>query len=150
MNVVYQQAAAIPLRYKDQELQVMLVQTRSGNKWTIPKGLIDSGFTAQETALQEAYEEAGIKGVLHSDVYDEFSYEKWQGICKVQVFLMNVESELSHWPEKYFRKRKWVGVEQAIKMVKYSALGEMIRKLERESDLVDKVSNTAAPNKSKQ
>ncbi|NOQ96994.1 MAG: NUDIX domain-containing protein [Calditrichae bacterium] len=149
MGVVYQQAAAIPFRFEAQQLQILLVQTRSGNRWTIPKGLIDPGFTPQETALQEAYEEAGIKGVLHPDVFGEFSYAKWQGVCKVQIFLMKVESELSHWPEKYFRQRKWEDIDQAVKMIKYSGLGEVIRKLERESDSLDILTKSRAASKSK-
>jgi phosphohistidine phosphatase len=129
MSVLYQQAAAIPFRYQDQKLQVMLVQTRSGNKWTIPKGLIDPGFTPQETALQEAYEEAGIRGYLYPDVIGEFSYAKWQGTCTVQIFLMTVEQELDHWPEKYFRERKWVDIELASTMIKYPELGKLIQEL---------------------
>ena len=136
MSMIYEQAAAMPYRFKGQKLQIMLVQTRSGNKWTIPKGLIDPGFTPQETALQEAYEEAGIKGVLHPDVIGEFSYSKWQGICKVQIFLMKVENELSHWPEKFFRQRKWVDIDQATKMIKYSGMAEMTNKLARNKNIV--------------
>jgi phosphohistidine phosphatase len=136
LSTIYKQAAALPYRFERQQLQILLVQTRSGNKWTIPKGLIDPGFTAQETALQEAYEEAGIKGMLHPDVIGEFSYSKWQGVCKVQIFLMKVEHELSHWPEKFFRQRKWVDIDQASKMIKYSAMAEMIIKLARKKNII--------------
>lgn len=137
--MIYEQAAAIPYRFEEQQIQIMLIQTRSGNKWTIPKGLIDPGFTPEETALQEAYEEAGIKGKLHPDVFGEFSYSKWQGICKVQIFLMKVEKELIHWPEKYFRQRRWVNTSQVMKMIKYPALGKVIKKLDREHDLRDRL-----------
>jgi 8-oxo-dGTP pyrophosphatase MutT (NUDIX family) len=43
--------------------KVCLVQSRSGKRWVIPKGCIERGQTALETALQEAWEEAGLMGV---------------------------------------------------------------------------------------
>jgi len=129
MSMIYEQAAAIPVRLVAQKIQILLVQTRSGNKWTIPKGIIDSGFTAQETALAEAYEEAGLKGALHPEIFGTFSYAKWQGTCKVQVYLMKVDEALSHWPERYFRDRKWVNIEQSDQMLKYPALSELIHKI---------------------
>ena len=127
--MIYEQAAAIPVRLVAQKIQILLVQTRSGNKWTIPKGIIDPGFTAQETALAEAYEEAGLKGELHPAIFGTFSYAKWQGTCKVQVYLMKVDEELSHWPERYFRDRKWINIEQSDQMLKYPALSELIHKI---------------------
>ena len=126
MNLIYEQAAALPLRLASEKLQVLLIYNRSGHKWTIPKGIIDPGFTAEETALAEAYEEAGIKGVLHPKSCGNFSYAKWQGICRVQVFLMKVQEELGHWPEKYFRERRWVDQVESHKMIKYNWLNKII------------------------
>ena len=40
------------------------ITSRNGKRWVIPKGWIDPGQTAGETALQEAWEEAGLTGAL--------------------------------------------------------------------------------------
>jgi len=130
MNIIYEQAAALPVRLSSDKLQVLLVETRSGHQWTIPKGIIDPGFTATETALAEAFEEAGIKGVLYPKLFGSFSYPKWQGICRVQVFLMKVQEELGHWPEKYFRKRRWVDQGESREMIKYAGLNKIIDTLD--------------------
>ena len=47
------QSGAIPLRNG----RVCLITSSNGKRWVIPKGLIDPGHTAGETALQEAWEE---------------------------------------------------------------------------------------------
>ncbi|UCF63297.1 MAG: NUDIX hydrolase [bacterium] len=133
MSMIYEQAAALPVRLVAKNIQILLVQTRSGDKWTIPKGIIDPGFTAQETALAEAYEEAGLKGALHPEIFGTFSYSKWQGTCIVQVFLMKVYQELIHWPERYFRERKWVNLEQSARMLKYPALSKIIDKINKDT-----------------
>ena len=52
------QAAALAIRRG----RVCLITSRNGKRWVIPKGWIEPGQTAGETALQEAYEEAGLVG----------------------------------------------------------------------------------------
>ncbi len=63
------QAAALPVRNG----KVCLVTSSNGKRWVIPKGLIEPGQTAGETALQEAWEEAGLVGVLEPDPIGSFS-----------------------------------------------------------------------------
>src|SRR2546423_5117901 len=55
-----QQAAAIPVRLG----QVCLISSRNGKRWVVPKGCLEPGKTASEIALQEAWEEAGLVGLL--------------------------------------------------------------------------------------
>jgi len=57
------QAAAIPIRSG----QICLVTSSSGKRWVIPKGMIEPGTTAGQIALQEAWEEAGLVGVLRPE-----------------------------------------------------------------------------------
>ena len=45
---------------KSKEIEILLIQDAK-DRWTIPKGHIEEGETAQETALREIGEEAGIK-----------------------------------------------------------------------------------------
>src|SRR5215204_3945299 len=99
------QAAALPLRNG----RVCLVTSSNGKRWVIPKGLIEPGQTAGETALQEAWEEAGIVGVLSAEPIGSYIYEKWCGTCFVTVFMMNVTEVLQDWPEREQRQRSWVG-----------------------------------------
>ena len=66
------QAAALPLRRG----RVCLITSRNGKRWVIPKGWIEPGQTAGETALQEAWEEAGLAGAIEGEPIGSYLYEK--------------------------------------------------------------------------
>src|SRR5690242_7526318 len=95
------QSAALPVRNG----RVCLVTSSNGKRWVIPKGLIEPGQTAGETALQEAWEEAGLVGTIEADPIGSFLYEKWCGTCHVLVYLMRVSEVALHWPETDLRQR---------------------------------------------
>jgi phosphohistidine phosphatase len=128
MKIIYYQAAAIPYRSTNQQWEILLVTSRNHRQWTIPKGLIEPGMTAEQTAIQEAYEEAGISGILYPDHWIEFSYRKWQGICQVRAYLFRVDQELENWPEKSIRQRRWVSFSEARKLIKFPELRKFLKK----------------------
>ncbi len=121
------QAAAIPI-YNG---KVCLVTSSSGRRWVIPKGLIDPGQTAGETALNETWEEAGLAGVLHTEPVGSYLYEKYGGLCHVTVFLMQVTDEADDWPERSTRERVWLTLEEAIERIRDAGLREILESLSR-------------------
>ena len=129
MTDVFPQAGAIPYRIAPNKIQVLLISTSSGKNMTIPKGLIDPGYSATETALNEAYEEAGIKGRLLTTPVGSYGFIKWGGRCMVKVFAMTVTHELDRWPEMDMRRRVWTNFETAARIVKHSDLGALILKI---------------------
>jgi 8-oxo-dGTP pyrophosphatase MutT (NUDIX family) len=126
-EIVYKQAAALPFRYSDDFLQIMLITSRKNKKWIIPKGLLEEDLTEYELAVKEAYEEAGISGRVSDRSLGVYKYEKWGGICIVRVFPFHVDGILDRWPEDYFRNRKWFNPNEAIGVVDNSELKDIIR-----------------------
>jgi 8-oxo-dGTP pyrophosphatase MutT (NUDIX family) len=117
------QAAAIPLKMG----QVCVVSSRGGKRWVIPKGCLEPGKTASEIALQEAWEEAGLVGVLQPDPVGSYLYDKAGITCHVLVFLLNVTQVCEHWPEETFRERHWLTPAQALSRIEDRGLREIIR-----------------------
>jgi 8-oxo-dGTP pyrophosphatase MutT (NUDIX family) len=107
------QAGAIPVRGGT----VCLVTSSNGKRWVIPKGLIDPGHTAGEAALQEAWEEAGLVGLLSPEPVGSYLYAKWGGTCHVTVFRMEVTEVAEDWPERSVRQRRWVSIAEALQML---------------------------------
>src|SRR2546423_4348484 len=101
-----QQAAAIPVRLG----QVCLITSRNGKRWVVPKGCLEPGKTAAEIALQEAWEEAGLVGVLQPDPVGTYLYQKAGFTCHVTIFVMIVTDTAERWPEDDFRQRCWLDV----------------------------------------
>ena len=77
-------------------------------KWGIPKGLVDPGDTHEETALNEAWEEAGINGRLLGAAIGTYRYRKWGTRLTVAVYVMEVLEQAERWEESAFRQRRWV------------------------------------------
>ena len=108
-----QQAAAIPIRRRGSELEVCLIRKRLGGSWGIPKGTVDSGQTHASTALNESWEEAGLRGRLVGDALGIYKYEKYGRPLTVMVFVMEVLEHHKDWIEAGIRERKWASFEEA-------------------------------------
>lgn len=107
--------------------QICVVSSRSGKRWVVPKGCLEPDKTAAEVALQEAWEEAGIVGVLQPDPIGTYFYEKAGFTCHVTVFLMSVTDSAEDWPECHFRDRCWLTAPQALLRIDDPGLRELIR-----------------------
>ena len=119
------QAAAIPFH----DGRVCLVTSSSGKRWVFPKGLIDPGHTAGEAALIEAWEEAGLVGVLEGGPIGSYVYEKYELEHHVLVFCMTVSEVHEAWPEKSIRERVWVTVVEAMDRVEELGLQDILRRI---------------------
>lgn len=120
---VNRQSAVIPVLGD----KVCLVLSRSGKRWVIPKGCMEPGKTAGEIGLQEAWEEAGLSGILNPDPIGTYCYEKDGRKYHVLVFVMNVTEMSDTWPESSWRQRTWVGFKQAAVRIEEYGLQEMFR-----------------------
>jgi 8-oxo-dGTP pyrophosphatase MutT (NUDIX family) len=126
MTDIFFQAGAIPCRTTTDGLEIVLISTSSGKHWTIPKGVIEPGASAEETVHNETLEEAGIKGKLVVPSIGIYRFKKWGGICHVEVFVMMVKDLLDEWPEAAMRRRILLDCLQASRKVKHSELGQLI------------------------
>lgn len=117
------QAAALPIRNG----RVCLITSSNGKRWVIPKGVIEPGQTAGETALQEAWEEAGLVGALRPEPIGSFVYEKWCGLCHVTVFALDVKEMKQNWPERNFRQRIWTTPIGAVERLDDAGLIDILR-----------------------
>jgi len=107
--------------------RICVVSSRSGKRWVVPKGCMEPGKTAAEIALQEAWEEAGLVGVLQPEPIGSYFYEKAGFTCHVTVFLMTVTDMAEDWPEREVRERRWLSVPQALERLDDPGLRELIR-----------------------
>lgn len=122
-NGYIRQAAAIPVLTG----KICLVTSRSGKRWVVPKGVIDPGKTAEEAALQEAWEEAGLVGLLKPRPVGSYVYEKWGNTCLVTVFMMHVTRVHTQWPEQQSRQREWLEFADAVERIGDPGLADIVR-----------------------
>jgi 8-oxo-dGTP pyrophosphatase MutT (NUDIX family) len=125
---ILRQSGVLPYQYKNGTLHVLLVTTTSGQDWIIPKGKIEKGLTASESALKEAVEEAGVQGMITGGSIGSYRFKKKKTgrICRVEVFPMKVEQEMTEWEEEGKRKRCWYPLREAAARVSNTELQELI------------------------
>lgn len=111
------QAAALPYRIRQGQLQFCLVSVRRGASWTMPKGNIEQGESGPECAGREAFEEAGLEGRVLEPALCRFVASKGKKSVEVTVWLLEVEDCLKKWPEKKSRARQWVSPRKAIRLL---------------------------------
>lgn len=120
---VIRQAGVIAVRNG----QICLVSSRNGKRWVVPKGCMEPGKSAGEIALQEAWEEAGLVGLLQGEPVGSYVYEKDGFVCHVILFAMNVTGVVDSYPEAGMRQRIWLAPGIAHTRVEDAGLGDILR-----------------------
>ncbi len=136
MREILRQAGAIPFRHDPSGFRVLLITSRDTGRWIIPKGGIERGLTAAQSAEREAYEEAGVEGTLDHIPLGFFTYNKRlrSGASKpaiVEVYAMRVEKQLKKWPERSQRRLEWMPVLKAMALVQEPGMVQLLRRLEQ-------------------
>ena len=125
------QVAALPWRGQGSALQILLVSSRETRRWVIPKGWPMKGKTDHEAAAQEAYEEAGLDGVIVTTPAGDYEYLKRlksgaARLVKVDVYPLQVTGEHATWPEKGQRTLQWMNPVEAALAVQEPDLRDLI------------------------
>jgi 8-oxo-dGTP pyrophosphatase MutT (NUDIX family) len=126
---MFRSSGVIPFRWKNGELQVLLVTTKRKKHWIIPKGIIEPGLSPEESACNEAWEEAGVKGALVGDQVGHYHTTRQDNVHQVEVFLFEVRKSNPDWPEKKIRRRLWLPYKDAATRVREPELINLIKRL---------------------
>ncbi|KAJ3115119.1 hypothetical protein HK100_001454 [Physocladia obscura] len=102
---------------------VLISSSKRRNVWIIPKGGAEDDETSEQSALREAFEEAGLRGSIRSFLCN-FRTEKADtktGLRKLtdfDFFLMDVTICETEWPESHSRAREYFSATGASEMLK--------------------------------
>lgn len=123
------QAAAIPCRLSSRGgIHVLLITTGSG-QWGIPKGYVEADEDDHEAAAREALEEAGVAGTVLRPRLGQFHYERCGHEHRVNVFVMRVDDTFDRWSERKARRRAWVTLREAQRLVARAELRQLLRRI---------------------
>lgn len=85
------------------------------------------------SAAQEAYEEAGVEGVVSPAPAGTYRGVKRRddgnAEIAVEMYPLEVRTEFEDWPEKSQRRRRWANLEDACILLSEPELAPMIRAL---------------------
>ena len=135
---LFTQLAALCWRMTGTEREVLLVSSSSG-RWILPKGWPIANKTEAQTALTEAWEEAGVKkGKVTRRPVGSFLTAKRtlagdDEPCLLRVYAIRVDKTADIYPEREARDRIWVTPEQAASMVDEDGLRDIFAKFAKAS-----------------
>lgn len=130
-----QQVAALCYRDGKAGKQVLLITSRDTGRWIVPKGWPMEDKDDGEAALQEAWEEAGVrKADVSEQPIGHYHYDKGlndgQSVpVRADVYLARVTELRNAFPEAKQRDRAWFTPQEAADLVDEPDLGEILRNL---------------------
>jgi len=130
---------AIPYRHVDGEIVFLLITARRTGKWIFPKGGPMEGLTAAESAAEEAFEEAGVRGRVgaapagHYGTFEPRKPRKHQPGGEtpvlVEMYPLEVAEQFDDWPEKGERRRHWATLAEARRLLSEPGLVALAEKI---------------------
>lgn len=112
------------------DIEILLIQD-SKNRWTIPKGHIEHGETAKQTAIREIGEESGLThiqvltwlGKIH------FKYRRLDKLVLMttQIYLVrSLDNSETPKKEKWMNGIKWFSFAEALDAIEYEDIEKLM------------------------
>lgn len=126
------QVAALCTRKAGPDDEVLLITSRGTGRWIIPKGWPIDGCNGPETALQEAWEEAGVRASeVQKEPVGQYSFDKTLDDGTAQqvvttVYRIHVSDLANEYPEADQRQRCWVSPDVAAERVQEPELRDLL------------------------
>ena len=117
-------------RDKDGGTEILLIQDAK-NRWTIPKGHIEEGETAQQTARREIGEEAGLHNVDMLGWLGKIHF-RYRRIDKLvlmttQIYLVRARGDTNAiQKEDWMNDIKWFKFHDALDAIEYEDIGKLM------------------------
>lgn len=115
---------------KKGQVEILLVQDPK-DRWTIPKGHIEKGETARETAEREITEETGLQEM---DILDwlgkiHFRYRRQQSLVLMttQIYLVRAKGDTnSIKKEDFMNSIGWFSSNESLDMIEYEDITKLV------------------------
>jgi 8-oxo-dGTP pyrophosphatase MutT (NUDIX family) len=129
------QIGALPYTVIDGRVVFLLVTSRRSGRWIVPKGSIVAGETPWRSAELEALEEAGVEGIVEPEPIGTYRTIKQGGLTRqvveVDLYPLFVTKQHNTWLEQTKRRRHWVLLREARRLLSDPALAKLLTELSR-------------------
>lgn len=128
--VIERQSGAIPYAIVGATPVFLLVTSRRTGRWIFPKGRLAEGMEPWQSAEREAFQEAGVEGVIDTTPIGDYRTWKTRGLrrfaIEVDMYPLRVERQLDKWRETDERHRHWVVQSEVARLIPEKRLAELV------------------------
>lgn len=112
------------------DVEILLIQDAK-NRWTIPKGHIEEGETAKDTAEREVKEETGLEKVKVMNWLGKINFRYRRGsslvLMTTEIFLVQALGKTDQIkPEDWMNGIKWFPAPEALDKIEYEDIGKIM------------------------
>lgn len=112
------------------QVEILLIQDAK-DRWTIPKGHIESGETAKQTAEREIREETGLQEMTMQNWLGKinFRYRRQQSLVLMttEIFLVAAKGDTNDLkPEDWMKGIEWFPASEAVDKIEYEDIAKII------------------------
>ena len=122
---------AIPFIVEDGDVKLLMVTSLTRGRWVFPKGTLKKGEGKLKGCRREAFEEAGIKGKILSDLpitaVIKSKDKSKSDMMVVTYYPIFVTKQIKEWPEKKLRNRQWVPLDEIDHHLKKGDLRKVVK-----------------------
>jgi 8-oxo-dGTP pyrophosphatase MutT (NUDIX family) len=125
-------AGGAAFRWKDSELEIVIVKMKPKLRWQLPKGIVDPGESPEVTAVREVREEAGIEteriALIETIEYWYRSVRNGQPVRYhkyVHFYLLEYCSGDVSDHDHEVEEARWVSFDEAVEMLEFKSEREV-------------------------
>lgn len=112
------------------DIEILLIQDAK-DRWTIPKGHIEEGETAKQTAEREVKEETGLAKVKVLNWLGKINFRYRRGsslvLMTTEIFLIRALGKTDEIkPEDWMNGIKWFPAAEALDKIEYEDIGKIM------------------------
>ena len=114
----------------NKDIEILLIQD-SKNRWTIPKGHIEPGETAKQTAIREIGEESGLHHVQVltwlGKIHFKYRRQDKLVLMTTQIYLVrSLDDHEKPQKEKWMNGIKWFSFKDALDAIEYDDIEKLM------------------------